>query len=249
MPIEASRGPIIPIPEATAAARLEAAIGGERRSVSSIVVKVAVRSGSECQYGFHARSDPSRHRSRVRLHRSGRACRRFFFSNAMLELLWLEDEAQARSDQTRATRLWERLSSDVSPFGIILRPAPGSDPACPWMSWSCRPQEMPGLELEIAADTELEEPMWCYLKRGRAPAEWPAERRQPLDHPAGFREITRVLIGCRSVREGSVTSIMAQSGVVAVQTGREHSLELEFDGGSKGTTLDFRPTLPLILRA
>jgi hypothetical protein len=174
-----------------------------------------------------------------------------FFSNATLELLWLENEEEARSEQTRATKLWERFSAaglTASPFGIILRPAPGSEPACPWRSWNYRPQAMPGLELEIAADTESEEPMWCYMKSGRAPAEWPRERLQPLDHPVGFREITGVVISCPCAKEGSVTAAMASTGVIALHTGMGHLLELQFDGERRGTTLDFRPALPLIFR-
>jgi hypothetical protein len=107
---------------------------------------------------------------------------------------------------------------------------------------------MPGLELEISADTEIAEPMWCYMKSGRAPAEWPPERLQPLDHPAGFREITRVLIRCPEAKEDSVTSRMARDGVIVLQTGVEHLLELQFDGGCRATTLDFRPALPLIFQ-
>ncbi len=181
----------------------------------------------------------------------GTACRRFFFRNAMLELLWLENEAEARSDQTRPTRLWERLSAagrGASPFGVILRPAPDSEPASPWPSWTYRPQTMSGLELEIAADTLLAEPMWCYLKSGRAPAEWPPEKLQALDHPAGLRKITRVLLGCPDVNDASVTRAMALNGVIALQTGVEHFLELQFDDGRRSTTLDFRPGLPLIFR-
>jgi hypothetical protein len=107
---------------------------------------------------------------------------------------------------------------------------------------------MPGLELDIAVDTELAEPMWCYMKSGRAPADWPQERRQPLDHPAGFQKITQVLIGCPDAKERSVTSAMALNGVIALQTGVEHVLELQFDGGHRAATLDFRPALPLIFR-
>jgi hypothetical protein len=169
----------------------------------------------------------------------------------MLELLWLEDEVEARSEQTRVTKLWERFSTvgqNASPFGVILRPAPGTDPVCPWRSWNYRPQTMSGLELEIAADTGLTEPMWCYTKSGRAPAEWPPERLQPLDHPTGFREITRVLIGCPEAKEGSVTNTMSRHGVIALQTEVEHLLELQFDGGCRAMTLDFRPALPLIFR-
>jgi hypothetical protein len=188
---------------------------------------------------------PNRHQGQ------GTACRRFFFSNAMLELLWLEDAAEARTEQTCATKLWERFDAGrtASPFGVILRPAPGSKAVCPWRAWDYRPPGMPGLELEIAADTELEEPMWCFMKTGRAPAEWPPERRQPLDHPEGFREITGVLIHCPGVKETSVTRAMANEGVIGLQTGVEHLLEVQFDGGRRGTAQDFRPALPLILRA
>lgn len=180
----------------------------------------------------------------------GTACRRFFFANAMLELLWLEDETEARSEQTRATKLWERFAADqrASPFGVILRPAPGLDPVVPWRSWCYRPQRMPGLKLEIAADAELCEPMWCYMKGGRPPAEWPPERLQPLEHPAGLREITQVLIGCPDAKEGSVTASMARDGVIALRTGTAHLLELQFDGAARAETLDFRPELPLIFR-
>jgi hypothetical protein len=107
---------------------------------------------------------------------------------------------------------------------------------------------MPGLELEIAAGTDVVEPMWCYSRSGQPPAQWPSGRLEPLDHPAGFREVTRVVIGCPGVKEGSVTSAMAMNGVIALETGVEHFLELQFDSLRRGMTLDFRPALPLIFR-
>jgi glyoxalase-like protein len=56
----------------------------------------------------------------------GTACRRFFFANAYLELVFVVDEAEARAEPARATRLFERWSrrrKGASPFGIVLRPA------------------------------------------------------------------------------------------------------------------------------
>ena len=41
----------------------------------------------------------------------GTANRRFFFDNFMLELLWVVDHAEATSERTRRTRLWERCSN------------------------------------------------------------------------------------------------------------------------------------------
>lgn len=175
----------------------------------------------------------------------GTACRRFFFANSMLELLWLADEAEARSEQTRLTRLFERLSggASVCPFGVILRPAIGSESIeCPWPAWSYRPSTMPGLELEIAAGTDLFEPMWCLFRGGRA--------RSGGDHPVGFRDMTRVTIGGPRWEADSVTSEMARQGVIGVETRPEPVMEVEFDGGrARGLTLDFRGELPLIIRA
>jgi hypothetical protein len=169
----------------------------------------------------------------------------------MLELVWLEDETEAQSEQTRAMRLWERLSDaegTASPFGVILRPAPGYEAVCPWHSWTYRPPTMPGFELEIAADTEMREPMWCFMKNGRPPAEFPLQRRQPLEHAAGFHVVTGVSLCCPGVKEGSVTRTMAQQKVIDLQGGVEPLLKLNFDDCRRGKTPDFRPTLPLIFR-
>ena len=56
----------------------------------------------------------------------GTANRRFFFHNVFIELLWLDDAAEAQSELTRPTMLYERLAAsndETSPFGICFRPA------------------------------------------------------------------------------------------------------------------------------
>src|SRR5687767_755036 len=88
----------------------------------------------------------------------------------MLELIWIEDEREARSEQTRRTRLWERWSQAggaASPFGIILRPSPGAPNVCPFPHWDYRSPLMPDLQLQVAAEGGLEEPMWFYMTGGR----------------------------------------------------------------------------------
>ena len=88
----------------------------------------------------------------------GTACRRFFFRNAMLEFLWVENIAEARSEQTRRTKLWERWSEAgrvTSPFGIVLRPALGAQEACPFSSWEYSPSSMPRLTLPLPRALDL----------------------------------------------------------------------------------------------
>ena len=171
----------------------------------------------------------------------------------MLELLWVEDAAEARSEQTRRTKLWGRWSvarleagHGASPFGIVLRPAPGTRDACPFPFWEYQPASMPDLRLHVAEGTGPEEPMWCYLETGRSPAEAPADRRQPLDHPSAFHEVTGVRVVSPRLKETSLTAAMARIGVVGWNAGREHLLELSFDGALQANRMDFRPDLPLI---
>jgi len=152
----------------------------------------------------------------------------------MLELLWVADAAEAQSEQTRPTRLWERWSSrTASPFGVILRAETQADP-CPFPSWEYRPKTMPDLVLQVAANTGLEEPMWCFMAASRAPA--------TVEHLARFRQVSGVRIYCPQLAKASVT------GGVAVEPGPEHLLELQFDGQTKSRHHDFRPDLPLIFR-
>jgi hypothetical protein len=54
----------------------------------------------------------------------GTACRRFFFTNAYLELVWVSEPEMAQSPAVRRTRLWDCWrwrATGASPFGI---PAP-----------------------------------------------------------------------------------------------------------------------------
>jgi len=54
----------------------------------------------------------------------GTANRRFFFSNAYLELLWVSNEEEARSPEAQDTRLWQRWlerNQAACPFGILFR--------------------------------------------------------------------------------------------------------------------------------
>jgi hypothetical protein len=55
----------------------------------------------------------------------GTANRRFSFGNAYLELPWVENEAEARSDVVRPTQLWDRWQrrhDAACPFSFAFRP-------------------------------------------------------------------------------------------------------------------------------
>jgi hypothetical protein len=181
----------------------------------------------------------------------GTANRRFFVHNAFIELLWIEDEAEANGVATTPTQLADRLrpdAADVSPFGVCFRPSHAHDTA-PFPMWQYAPAYLPaGMTVGIGRDVPLAEPMWFFLAQGTPPHAAPAARRQPLDHPAGLVELTGVAITVAGDAAPSAPAVAAlESGRVAIATGSAPLMALTFDGGRGGRHHDFRPALPLVI--
>ena len=175
----------------------------------------------------------------------GTANRRFFFWNAMLELLWVHDKAAAQSPEVLTARLWERWSqrhSGACPFGVIVRPAgsPGSDVA--FAARDYRPQWLPPDQHIYIGEASIEEPMWVYMPFLRRPLATDRER-----HPNSAGEISRVIVTAPVPWASTASEAMLNAGI-GREDGPEHLLTLEFDGGAKGRSKDFRPRLPLRLR-
>jgi hypothetical protein len=184
----------------------------------------------------------------------GTACRRFFFRNAYLELLWVQDPGEAQSDLVRATHLWERWSgrhAGACPFGLCFRPTADHAGGPPFSTWKYRPPYLPD-SLSLAVGTNaatLTEPFLCYLPFVRRPDSAPPSRLQPLDHASGLREITRVtLAGPWPERPSQALQALMRSELVGWRTSEAPLAELGFGGETSGKTQDFRPALPLVLR-
>jgi hypothetical protein len=190
---------------------------------------------SLCRFGL-TEGPPNRHPGQ------GTACRRFFFENAMLELLWLADPAEAASPQARPTRLLERClgGPGVCPFGIILRPEVDGEP-CPFESWEYRPQTMPDLVLRVASRPALDEPMWCYL-------EHPYDRRPSPVHQLEIRRLTGLILQGPTPPESSVTAAMASLGILHLEPAPAPLMTLCFAATRACRRHDFRPALALELR-
>jgi hypothetical protein len=172
----------------------------------------------------------------------GTACRRFFFHNAYLELVWVNDADEARSDLAAPTRLWERWSGrgrQACPFALVFR---GEAP--PFETWKYRPRYLPpGTAIEVATGTALTDPELFYIASAGRPDQ---VRRQPIDHALPLREVSRVEIRVPEPPSAAVRSAEA-AGLLGLREG-DYLMELVFDGESAGRHADLRPGLPLVLR-
>jgi len=180
----------------------------------------------------------------------GTANRRFPFLNAMIELVWVSDPAEARNASTLPTQLWERWSardSGACPFGICVRPvdlAPAQASQSPFPAWEYRPSYLPDPLVMHIGEAGVAEPMWVYLRfmRRAAREQWFVE------HPAGIREITALSLTTPVAFSSSVSERMISNGILSSRYGAKYALEIEFDRGWRNQSVDLRPRLPLIFR-
>lgn len=184
----------------------------------------------------------------------GTANRRFFFHNAMLELLWVHNPEEAESERVRLTRLWERWTNrkdGACPFGICLRPATGSTDTVAFSSWAYHPPYLPEtMSIAVGSNSDvLTEPMLFQIPIAKRPDSYPAEKLEPLEHALGIHEITRVELVSPAANNPSseLQAVIDNTHQLKLRLGAEYFVELGFDGEMQGQRRDFRPGLPLIM--
>jgi len=182
----------------------------------------------------------------------GTANRRFYFHNLMLELLWVENLEEVRSELTKPMRLYERcLSSknNISPFGIAFRPTMGKTESVPFPVWNYHPIYLPDfLKIQVADNTPLNEPMYFYLNFATRQDETPIERREPMEHNVPLKEVTSVKVHVNKECSLSESAcILNRANVLSIEQDKEHFIELTFNNGLLNQSKDFRPDLPLLL--
>jgi hypothetical protein len=183
-------------------------------------------------------------------HGQGTACRRFFFDNAYLELLWVCDAVEAQGDAVRRAQLWERWTNrgdTACPFGIVLRPAAdAAHPEPPFAAWAYRPSYLPPpFAIDVARDTALDEPAFFHLgflrQHSRA-------GHEPRGHALPLSDVTGVQVWSRATARSSASRAVEAAGLVTFHTADNYLLELTFDRAIRGASADLRPDLPLVIR-
>lgn len=174
----------------------------------------------------------------------GAACARFFFHNAYLELLWIYG-AEAQTGRVRPTHFserWMRRRSGACPFGLVFQ---DNYSDC----WPMPRDYLPDLRFEAGENHEiiLAKPVLFYRPLAEGLDSYIRNKRPPLEHRAGLREVTHVELILPSAETSSL-ELEAVADLVQLRDGPEYLLVLGFDGEFQGREADFRPRLPLIFR-
>lgn len=179
----------------------------------------------------------------------GTACRRFSLAEQYLELLWVCDKDEARSDGVRPTQLWERWArrrTGACPFGLVFR-ADASEPSTPpFRTWTYAPRYLPaGLGTEVGCDAPIDGPAFFFVpfvrsSRGRSPARLGAYTASA---------VTNVGIGGPGeFPESDVLRWAQEMGLLSFTRPDAFELTLALDNAQTGRRADVRPDLPLVFR-
>lgn len=177
----------------------------------------------------------------------GTSNRRFFFDNMMLELLFVSNRDEARSELTGPTRLWERWMgrNTTSPFGLIFR---SSDGEIPFEGWEYKPEFLPeGFSFLVGENFGImNEPLVFKMPDTDKPT---SGDPPPLQDLPGFKRVTSLCVGMPHISpSSSVIQRIESVEKISFKKSARHFMEIGFDGETHGKSKAFTPDLPLVLK-
>jgi hypothetical protein len=179
----------------------------------------------------------------------GTASKVFWFENAYIELIWVDDIAEAtQAGQKMSVDLLARNNwrqSDASPFGIGLRRCVGNKGKIPFATKNYNEAWMePGTEILMAkSSSELTEPMFFVVPEYMA---YPGNKA--IHHPLGVKKMTNIQITLNNITSLTSTSSNLQGyGIANFMMDSTPLLEITFDEGIQGKSCDIRPEIPLLI--
>ena len=170
----------------------------------------------------------------------GTANRRFFFANFMLEFLYVSDADEALNGPGAGMRLADRVAAaGASPFGFVLRGDPSEFPG-----WTYFPDYFPdGVGFHVSANSDdLTEPL-CILIPDEMIGKGSFSQSDVQDS-----SLTSARVSWPGPTPSRPLSALGRCRSVEVRSNSPHRLELLFDGGKTGRSLELSPVAPVTLR-
>lgn len=182
----------------------------------------------------------------------GTSNRRFFFKNVYLELIWVRDVEEVRS-QSR-TMLWERSlwkQNNFSPFGMGFRIISQDNETLSINTWDYKPPYIPketSIKIVDNKKRYCKEPMFFFVPSGISPDSSPEFSKDWLKHKDNIGEITSVRVVSPNAENLSPAAKWFQNlGLISMKKGNIHLMELRFDKAKRDKFIDLQPDLPLNL--
>ena len=189
------------------------------------------------------------------LHHSGQGTSAVFFNfnNFYLELLWISHNGEAEKSGNKIVDMFRNQKKGGSPFGFVVArksnetdslPFPNESMYADWL----RPDESVkfGISNDIMLPSVIAVPR--YLDYDSIKTRYPEAIRELIDHPAGSLTLTSIhFSGPGSISESIAINELMKQRIAEFVESDIPLVELTFNHGKSGKTIDARPELPLII--
>jgi hypothetical protein len=175
------------------------------------------------------------------------------FGNAYLEIKWVETSVQVddanRERVKEIARAATWMDGGASPFAVALRRLGGAPESLPYAGTAIQRFAKTDTSFFFFERSSVNEPSVFVVPSYMALPAWIEELRieNPgvLRHALGLSRLTNVII-----ETATLPSEAAQLSLRGLSYKKSESptMELVFDGGRQGGSVDFRPGLPLFLK-
>lgn len=174
----------------------------------------------------------------------GTANRRFFFSNTMLELLYVRDAGEAAKGRGSRLRIADRAMDRVaSPFGLAVSATSGLTDV-PFPGWRYCPEYFTADQcFHVGENSDLLEEPLCLCMPLSLPL--PKTRPQPANP---FMTMTELRISVPVAQPSTTLEASANCKRISLRLNEPHRLELVFNEEREGFHKNMAPGLPLVVR-
>ncbi len=168
-----------------------------------------------------------------RIHKGqGTTNRKFYFENFFLEILWVHDENEIKSDLVKSTGLWQRANyqtNNFSPFGLCIVNTDETDRLFE-NSLKYQPDYFSaGLSIDILQNENQPELPWTF----RLPfKEHKKNEVEPTAHTSGIKRLIKAQFTYRNLDDDFVEKFKNESKIKFV-AGSDLKLLLTFDDNAQ----------------
>ena len=170
----------------------------------------------------------------------GTTNRKFYFDNFFLEILWVHNEAEIKSDLIKPTGLWQRedfKKNDFSPFGLCIVNTDETERLFQ-NAIKYQPVYFPaGLNIDILTNEEKPSLPWTFRLPFRGQKK---NETEPTEHKCGLKNLTSVEFGITNYNNtDEFIQQFAGQDKIRFTLSATNNLTLTFDDNRNGLTKEF----------
>jgi hypothetical protein len=170
----------------------------------------------------------------------GTTNRKFYFLNFYLEILWVHNENEITSEQTKPTGLWQRAeykTNNFSPFGLCFVNSDDTEKLFE-NSFQYQPDYFPkGMAIDIINNENQPDLPWSFQLPFKSQKKVDNE---PTDHRNGIGILTKAVFEYKNIVDDKYLANFKDEIQIEFIKSSRNWLKLIFDDGKQGKMKDFQ---------